>query len=87
MAKPLDTQPVYTEEEVLKEETRREARKYVHGGEDANVAPEMEQAIEVAEEEVMEEIKGESALIRHVEYFDRKNRGKITLFDTFVCKY
>lgn len=84
MAKPLDTQPVYTEEEVLKEETRREARKYVHGGEDANVAPEMEQAIEVAEEEVMEEIKGESALIRHVEYFDRKNRGKITLFDTFV---
>lgn len=83
-AKPLDSHPVYTEEELLKEETRREARKYVHGGSDANVAPEMERAIEVAEEEVIDEIKGESALMRHIDYFDRKNRGKITLFDTFV---
>jgi hypothetical protein len=86
-AKPIDSHPIYSEEELLKEETRREARKYLQGGSDANVAPEMERAIEVAEEEVIDEAKGDSAVMRHIDYFDRKNRGKITLFDTFVCKY
>ncbi|KAI9288436.1 hypothetical protein BC943DRAFT_316576 [Umbelopsis sp. AD052] len=83
-AKPVDTLPVFNEDEILKEETRREARKYVHGGEDANVAPEMERAIEVAEAEEIDEEEGKGAVMRHISYFDRKQRGKITLFDTFV---
>jgi hypothetical protein len=89
-AKPIDTLPVYAEEDIIREETRREARKYVHGDEDANVAPEMERAIEVAEAEDIEELEGgegRGAVMRHINYFDRKQRGRITLFDTFVCMW
>jgi hypothetical protein len=45
----------------------------------------MERAIEVAEAEDIEELEGEGAVMRHINYFDRKQRGRITLFDTFVC--
>jgi len=83
-AKPVDKLPIYSEEELIREETRREARKYVQGGEDANVAPEMERAIEVAEAEGIEEEEQGGAVMRHINYFDRKHRGKISLFDTFV---
>jgi hypothetical protein len=47
----------------------------------------MEKAIEVAEAEEIDEEEGKGAVMRHISYFDRKQRGKITLFDTFVCKY
>jgi hypothetical protein len=59
----------------------------MHGGEDANVAPEVEKSIEVAEVEEIDEEEGKGAVMRHISYFDRKRRGRITLFDTFVCKY
>ncbi|KAH8551142.1 hypothetical protein BGW37DRAFT_426648 [Umbelopsis sp. PMI_123] len=83
-AKPVDSLPVYNEEEILREESRRETRKYMHGGEDANVAPEVEKSIEVAEAEEIDVEEGKGAVMRHISYFDRKRRGKITLFDTFV---
>lgn len=80
--KPVDQQPVYDEETVYQERTRREINRWRQENESGGVEPAMEQRLETKQKEAAEAKTGENAVAMRLQLFDRSNSGKVTWLDT-----
>ncbi|ORY92062.1 hypothetical protein BCR43DRAFT_79198 [Syncephalastrum racemosum] len=80
--KPVDRHPVYDEETVYQERTRREINRWRQENESGGVEPAMEQRLETNQKEAVESKTGENAVALRLEFFDRSRSGKVTWIDT-----